>query len=59
MSTHDAFLKKIPTISLSAKFSILGVIMVLWMRNLSLHFVFRGDSSLRPGSMTRRTRYDE
>jgi hypothetical protein len=35
MSTDDVVLKKIPTISLSAKVSIPGIIMVLWMRNLS------------------------
>jgi len=32
--------------------SLSGVIMVLWMRNLSLHLAFRGGSSLMAWSIT-------
>lgn len=40
------------TMSCRARFSLSGVMIVLWMRNLSLHFVFSGGSSLSACSIT-------
>jgi len=41
------------TISASGKVSLSGVMIVLWMRNLSLHFMCFGGSSLRAWSITK------
>src|SRR5260221_12983112 len=45
--------EEIHTMSANGNVSLSGVMMVVWMRNLSLHFVLRGGSSLSAWSITR------